>query len=1255
MKQYLLKVWMTAALSLLVVGGVWGQESYTPGYPNVSDITHESAKLNVSASVGGMIQLTPRPVYAPSHYTLFIVLDANEDEPNIAEVISWSLDGNGELIPEGRYGEIGLSAPGTEFSIEAYNLSSETSYVAYFVTTEDFETSVIGATEPTAVPFTTEAAPFTLDLQVPEDGASDVALNASLVATFNQNIQLGTSAEVHIYDYQSESVVETITTGLSVSGSDLIINPTTDLAEGTHYYVVIPNGAVETTSGAPFAGLSDKDAWDFTTVYLPLENPVLSPAHNDDGVLKDVVLSLEFDKDIELGSGNIEIYSDGVEVRVLTKNSSSVSIVNNNTLQIDLSSNPLPEYETVYDVRIASTLIKRVGSEVYFTGFDAGEWSFTTEVEPIPADPPYVVMDGYFPAPGTPEVSRDTKLRLTFNEKIEFGDNNELFLIYNEVGLIKTFAVGVQNVSISEDGYELIVDLSSSPLSYETEYYVVIEEGYVRSEITDAPFAGVDTVSGSISSQVWYFRTESRPPLWQEGYPKLSNMSASGFTLEVHADFPGMVYGVITMSPIAPAPDSIAASKNHYGDPAIMFINEDIKDNDNPTSIDVNGFTATEGVYYLHVVYKREVTDELSKFGEVRTLVIDKTAPKIYSTYPINEFLAFPSDGKLLVTFSERVVDLQGNALSTEDFALYMVGEEDLKESIPFTIDNTVISERTRITITPNEELTPLNSYELIIRKVKDLSGNTSESDSTTVSFETDGEFTWTGMGDVTVWEDPDNWGGTYIAGKSVRIPDGLSKYPIIQDGGNVRLHNLTVEAGGLLTQKGGMLNLTGEFHLESAADKVNASYIFTGGTLKVDADKVFVHQYIPVKDLSRVYFMGSPTLGANPINSGSGYQMRWFENQTDMWHNNGINNMTPGVGYAVYTLNNLLLCGAINTESILVKLYRTEGKGYGWNFLGNPFTSALSWKKLIDANSGIEDYIENNYWLWDPKDAIYNAFNQESGVGIGGADGTIPSNHGFLVKVKIGKPGADLTIPRSAQVENKSNFLKSTSVKPNHLKLRVGNGEYADELAVVFIDEANDGIDKFDTEKRFGDGKNPFEIYTINSSTSLSINTVPYVKNKEVGLGFVARKSGTYTIDLSELNLSGVDVILKDNLASNEINLLKDGPYTFSVNTTGTNNSRFVLKFTDSVITSAKPVELSDDELNLSYLVDNGNLYVSVVDSMIGEKYSLFDISGRVVKSDVLDTAGMVNIGRYPDGVYILTLYSNKGENTISKKIVVK
>ena len=110
--------------------------------------------------------------------------------------------------------------------------------------------------------------------------------------------------------------------------------------------------------------------------------------------------------------------------------------------------------------------------------------------------PPYVVEGGYFPASGAVEVPISGELRLEFNEPVKFGADHELFLIYNEGGLIRTFAAGVQNVSISEDGYELIVDLSSSTLSYETEYFVVIQEGFVRSEILMS-LAGLDTVSGT--------------------------------------------------------------------------------------------------------------------------------------------------------------------------------------------------------------------------------------------------------------------------------------------------------------------------------------------------------------------------------------------------------------------------------------------------------------------------------------------------------------------------------------------------------------------------------------------------------------------------------------------------------------------------------------------------------------------------------------------------------------------------------------
>src|SRR5690554_6929277 len=429
-------------------------------------------------------------------------------------------------------GKIGLWVPDREYSESISGLAADTDYVVYLVTTDDdFQPVVIETTEPTAVPFTTEPAPFTLDLQVPEDGASDVALNASLFATFNQGILLGSGAEVHIYDYLSESLVETITTELSVSGSDLIINPTTDLAEGTHYYVVIPNGAVETTSGAPFAGLTEKDAWDFTTVYLPLENPVLSPAHKADGVLKDTVLSLQFDKDIELGSGNIDIYSDGVEVRVLTKNSSSVSIVNNNTLQIDLSNNPLPEYETVYDVRIASTLIKRVGSDVYFVGFDAGEWSFTPEVQP---DPVLMTTSSLSPADGDVEVSRAPTLQVSFDQEITWGPSGVLTIRRSDNdATAATISREQTGASISQD--QLSIVFSSESLEYGTEYYVIIDEGFVKALNTSAVFPGLT------DKTVWTFTTETAPPFWEEGYPFIDQQDANKLNLNVLADQTGIV------------------------------------------------------------------------------------------------------------------------------------------------------------------------------------------------------------------------------------------------------------------------------------------------------------------------------------------------------------------------------------------------------------------------------------------------------------------------------------------------------------------------------------------------------------------------------------------------------------------------------------------------------------------------------------------------------------------------------------------
>jgi len=51
----------------------------------------------------------------------------------------------------------------------------------------------------------------------------------------------------------------------TVSGSTLTINPTSDLANNTQYYVEIANGVIMDIAGNNYAGFSGNSIWNFTT------------------------------------------------------------------------------------------------------------------------------------------------------------------------------------------------------------------------------------------------------------------------------------------------------------------------------------------------------------------------------------------------------------------------------------------------------------------------------------------------------------------------------------------------------------------------------------------------------------------------------------------------------------------------------------------------------------------------------------------------------------------------------------------------------------------------------------------------------------------------------------------------------------------------------------------------------------------------------------------------------------------------------
>ena len=112
--------------------------------------------------------------------------------------------------------------------------------------------------------FTTEAGP-TLSSVSPGIGSTNVALGTNVVFTFNKNIRAGvgtiTLRTVSAGGTITESYDVTSSARLTFSTSTLTIDPTSNLALNTNFYVVVPNNAV--------AGYTGINTYNFTTENVP--------------------------------------------------------------------------------------------------------------------------------------------------------------------------------------------------------------------------------------------------------------------------------------------------------------------------------------------------------------------------------------------------------------------------------------------------------------------------------------------------------------------------------------------------------------------------------------------------------------------------------------------------------------------------------------------------------------------------------------------------------------------------------------------------------------------------------------------------------------------------------------------------------------------------------------------------------------------------------------------------------------------------
>ena len=120
------------------------------------------------------------------------------------------------------------------------------------------------------------AAP-TVSTLSPADNAVDVAINATLVVTFSENVFLSAASRtVTLKKTLDNSTIDSwnvASDGGSGAGQCEITNSTeltlhlsANLANSIEYYVVWDSGVVDDATGTPVAALSVTTTWSFTTV-----------------------------------------------------------------------------------------------------------------------------------------------------------------------------------------------------------------------------------------------------------------------------------------------------------------------------------------------------------------------------------------------------------------------------------------------------------------------------------------------------------------------------------------------------------------------------------------------------------------------------------------------------------------------------------------------------------------------------------------------------------------------------------------------------------------------------------------------------------------------------------------------------------------------------------------------------------------------------------------------------------------------------
>ncbi|MEK3714058.1 Ig-like domain-containing protein [Paenibacillus sp. FSL R7-0333] len=357
--------------------------------------------------------------------------------------------------------------------------------------------------------FTTVAGPGdteapTVSDYSPVPGAVGVAIDTNLTLTFSEDVTTD-SGNIVIYDSMDEGnlmVIPVNSADVTVKDNVVTIVPYDDFKYSTTYFVNIDEGAFKdlAENANSYAGISDKETWQFTTEEAPdTTPPVVSGFSPKDGATNEEIgtnLTLAFNEDVQKGEGQIKIInSTNSEVPPVTLPVDSDEVIIDGKV-VTINPEADLDYSTTYYVQIENNAFADMSGNSYAGITNDTTWRFTTTSEPDKTAP---IVSTYSPENGATEVAIGANLELAFSENVVAGEGSIKIYSPDSDKAVATIAASDAIILNNKATIHL-----AQHLEYGTSYYVLITED-AFADSSGNFFAGI------LDSTTWQFTTPAAP------------------------------------------------------------------------------------------------------------------------------------------------------------------------------------------------------------------------------------------------------------------------------------------------------------------------------------------------------------------------------------------------------------------------------------------------------------------------------------------------------------------------------------------------------------------------------------------------------------------------------------------------------------------------------------------------------------------------------------------------------------------------